>query len=104
MDSVTFEEVAVSEKVIGDVYKWITEGTEVNLVSFNGNVIEVIPPSPAVFTVVETEPNMKGNTSQGYTKPAKLDCGATISVPGFVELGQMIRVDTEKGVYMERVN
>jgi elongation factor P len=64
---------------------------------------EVIPPSPAVFTVVETEPNMKGNTAQSYTKPAKLDCGATISVPGFIESGQMIRVDTEKGLYMDRV-
>jgi elongation factor P len=105
MDSATFEEVAVSEKVIGDVYKWITEGTEVNLVSFKGNVIEVIPPSPAVFTVVETEPSFKGNTqAQGYTKPAKLDCGATISVPGFIDAGQVIRVDTEKGIYMERVN
>jgi elongation factor P len=75
MDSATFEEVAVSEKVIGDVYKWITEGTEVNLVSFKGNVIEVIPPSPAVFTVVETEPSFKGNTqAQGYTGQTRLWC------------------------------
>jgi elongation factor P len=104
MDTASYEEVAVSATVMGDVYQWIAEGTECKLVSFKGSVIEVIPPSPAVFTVVETEPNMKGNTSQGYTKPAVLDCGATISVPGFVEPGQKIRVDTEKGVYMERVN
>lgn len=104
MDSVSFEEVAVGAPVVGDNDKWMSEGSEVKLVFFKGNVIEVIPPSPAVYEVVETEPNMKGNTAQGYTKPAVLDCGATINVPGFIESGQKIRVDTEKGVYMERVN
>ena len=56
-----------------------------------------------MYEVVETEPNVKGNTAQGYTKPAVLDCGATVNVPGFVEQGSKIKVDTQNGEYMERV-
>ena len=56
-----------------------------------------------MFTI-ETEPNVKGNTAQGYTKPATLDCGAVINVPGFIDQGSKIRVDTEKGEYLDRVN
>ena len=104
MDSQTFEEIPVDSKVVDDKEKWITEGSEITLVSFKESVIEVVVPSPAVYEVVETEPNMKGNTAQGYSKPAVLSCGATISVPGFVETGQKIKVDTDKGEYVERVN
>lgn len=104
MDSETFDTIAVEEKIVGDRDRWLGEGSEVKLVRFKGDVIEVIPPSPAVYEIVETEPNVKGNTAQGYTKPATLDCGATINVPGFLESGQKIKVDTEKGEYIERVN
>ena len=104
MDSDSFEEVAVSTKVVGDSAKWIAEGMEVSLVNFKGNVIEVVVPSQANYEIVDTEPNIKGNTAQGYTKPATLSSGAVISVPGYLEQGELIKVDTEKGVYMERVN
>ena len=103
MDSESFEEVMVEFKAIEDQKKWIVEGMECDLVFFKGEVIEVLVPSPYVYEVVETEPNVKGNTSQGYTKPAVLDCGATVTVPGFVEQGASIKVDTNKGEYMERV-
>jgi elongation factor P len=102
MDTESFEEVLVESKMIEDQKKWISEGMECVLIYFKGDVIEVRAPSPYIFEVVETEPNVKGNTSQGYTKPAVLSCGATISVPGFVEQGQLIKVDTEKGEYIER--
>jgi elongation factor P len=104
MDTITFEEIAVADNVIGDRAKWISEGSQVTLVDFKGSIIEVQVPSPAIYTVVQTDPNMKGNTAQGYSKPATLDCGATISIPGFLEEGAKIRVDTEKGEYIERVN
>jgi elongation factor P len=103
MDSESFEEVMVPFKVIEDQKKWIVEGMECDLVFFKGECIEVRAPNPYVYEIVETEPNVKGNTAQGYTKPAVLSCGATVSVPGFVEQGTMIKVDTEKGEYMERV-
>jgi elongation factor P len=104
MDSATFEEIPVSDVVVGDKERWITEGSDVSLVQFKDKIIEVVVPSPAVYEIAETEPNMKGNTAQGYTKPATLSCGAVISVPGYLEQGQKIRVDTEKGEYLERVN
>jgi elongation factor P len=104
MNSQTFEEVAVDAKIVADKEKWLSEGSEVTLVDFKDKVIEVIVPSPATYEVIQTEPNVKGNTAQGHTKPATLDCGAVISIPGFVEQGNMIRVDTDKGEYMERVN
>ena len=75
---------------------------EVNLVTFKGSCIEVVVPSPATYEIVETEPNVKGNTAQGYTKPATLSSGAVITVPGYLEQGEMIRVDTDKGAFLER--
>jgi len=102
MDTESFEEVMVDAKVMQDTSKWIVEGMECSLVTFKGKVIECVTPSPYVYEIVETEPNMKGNTAQGYTKPAVLSCGATISVPGFVEQGTLVKVDTEKGEYLER--
>ena len=102
MDMESFEEVMVEAKVMEDTKKWISEGMECQLIYFKGKVIECVTPSPYVYTVVETEPNVKGNTSQGYTKPAVLDCGATISVPGFIEQGTSIKVDTDKAEYVER--
>jgi elongation factor P len=102
MNIETFEELNTDEKMVGDRAQWLSEGCEVTLIQFKDKVIEVVPPSTAVYEIVETEPNMKGNTAQGYTKPAKLDCGATINVPGFLEQGAKIKVDTEKGVYLER--
>mmetsp|Transcript_406 Transcript_406/g.802 ORF Transcript_406/g.802 Transcript_406/m.802 type:complete len:225 (+) Transcript_406:89-763(+) len=101
MDSETFEEVMVESQIVEDQKKWIIEGMEVNLVFFKGEVIEVQVPSPYVYEIVETEPNVKGNTAQGYTKPALLDCGATINIPGFIEQGASIKVDSEKGEYIQ---
>jgi len=60
-------------------------------------------PKTIEATIVETEPNMKGNTSGAFTKPATLDCGAVVTVPGFLETGELIRVDTEKKTYLDRV-
>lgn len=102
MDMETFEELAVGPKIVGDTSEWFGEGGEVSLVMFKGNVIEVQVPKTIVATIVETEPSVKGNTAQGHTKPAKLDCGATITVPGFLSEGEKIRVDTEKAVYLDR--
>ena len=103
MDSETFEEIMVNSQTVEDQKKWIVEGMECDLIVFKGEVIEVRPPSPYVYEIVETEPNIKGNSVQGHTKPAVLDCGATIVVPGFVEQGSKVKVDTENGEYMERV-
>mmetsp|Transcript_6500 Transcript_6500/g.8443 ORF Transcript_6500/g.8443 Transcript_6500/m.8443 type:complete len:221 (+) Transcript_6500:117-779(+) len=103
MNSETFEEIPIDMKVVGDREKWLSEGLEVTLVQFKDGIIEVVVPSPCTYIVAETEPNVKGNTAQGHTKPATLDCGAVISVPGFIDQGSQIRVDTDKGEYLDRV-
>jgi len=104
MNSDTFEEVPVSSKTVDSQSDWLEEGMEVSLVFFKENVIEVVVPSTGVYKITETEPNVKGNTAQGYTKPAVLSCGATITVPGYLEQGEMIKVDTAKQAFLERAN
>lgn len=104
MDSETFEEIMVEAPLVEGKQEWIAEGMEVQLVKFKERIIEVVVPNPMVCEVVETEPNVKGNTSQGHTKPATLDCGATVNVPGFIEVGNKVKVDTEKREYQERIN
>jgi elongation factor P len=104
MNSETFEEVPVDSKVVGDKNEWIAEGMEINLVFFKDGVIEVVVPQTTTYTIAETEPNVKGNTAQGHTKPATLSCGATINVPGYLEQGEVILVDTEKRAFLSRAN
>jgi len=102
MDSETFEEVMIEASVVEDVKQWIDEGMECDIVYFKGDAIELIPPSPHVYEIVETEPSVKGNTAQGHTKPATLSSGAVVTVPGFIEQGESVKVDTGKGTYVER--
>ena len=104
MDSETFEEIVVDGKILEDKAKWIEEGMEVSLVNFKEKVIEVVVPGSYVYTVVETEPSLKGNTASGHTKPATLSSGAVITVPGYLETGETIKVDTDKGEFLERSN
>lgn len=104
MDMETFDEIPVQDTTVGDNEQWITEGSTVSLVQFKGEVIEVVVPSPATYEVVETEPNLKGATAQGLQKPAVLSCGATITVPGYIEQGEMVVVNTEKGEFKSRAD
>jgi len=104
MNSETFEEVPVGSKSVDEQKDWLEEGMQVNLIFFKGNVIEVVVPTTGVYEIVETEPNVKGNTAQGHTKPAVLSSGATITVPGYLNQGEMIKVDTSKRSFIERAN
>jgi elongation factor P len=102
MNAETFDNVSVTGKVVDSQKDWLLEGMEVNLIFFKGTVIELQVPKIMEYEIVETEPTMKGNTAQGYTKPAILNCGATVTVPGYLEQGEIIKVDTEKKMYLER--
>lgn len=102
MNSQTFEEIACPTKIVEDKADWIEEGGEVVIVFFKGAPIEVVVPSSGVYEIAETDPNVKGNTAQGHTKPAVLSCGATINIPGYLNQGEFIKVDTEKRAFIER--
>jgi len=97
MDSQTFEEIIVDGKMVDGKDDMVDEGMEVTLVNFKGNVIEIVLPKSAAYTVTETAPNMEGKD-----KPATLSSGAVISVPGYVDVGESIKVDTEKREFLGR--
>jgi len=102
MDSATYEEKSVEKSVVGDNDAWMFEGMECGLVEYEDKVIDVDLPSTCVYTVTQTDPNVKGNTAQGVTKPATVGNGATLTVPGFIEQDEKILVDLGNKAYMSR--
>lgn len=103
MDLNTYEQYNVAEFLFGDSVKFLKEGSMVR-VSFEGeNPVFVTPPQSVVLEVTYTEPGLKGDTATRTLKPATLETGVTISVPLFVEQGDLIKVNPETGEYIERV-
>lgn len=100
MDMSTFEEIAVDSGVVGEKAGYLKDGLEVAGIKWNEKVIDVELPKTQTYTVVDTEPNVKGNTVQGGTKPATIESGAVITVPMFIDIDQVIKVDTESGKYL----
>ncbi len=103
MDNNTYEQVPLNEEQIGDALKYIKENMNVTMQSIKGNVFNVEPPMFVELKVEYTEPGFSGNTTTTSGKPAKLENGLEISVPLFVEIGDVIRIDTRTGEYMERL-
>ena len=88
---------------VGDVKKWMIDGMMVEILFHNGNAIGVEVPQVVELKIVETPPNFKGDT-QGGKKPATLESGAVVQIPFHVLEGEVIRVDTVRGEYIERAN
>jgi len=104
MDMVTFEEVRLNLKELGDRSKWLKEGMDCNVLTWNNKVIDVDLPITVVVKITDTDPGLKGDTAQGGSKPATTETGAGVNVPLFVNIGDSIQVDTRTGQYMNRVN
>lgn len=102
MDQETYEQIPISSEQLGNALKFIKENMLVKILSYKGNVFGIEPPNFVELKVTETEPGFKGDTATNVTKPATLETGAVINVPIFIEEGEMIRVDTRAGEYMER--
>ncbi len=102
MDQETYEQMPLNASQLGDALRFVKENMLVKILSFKGNVFGVEPPNFVELQVAETEPGVKGDTATGATKPAILETGAQINVPLFIDQGDMIRVDTRTGEYMER--
>src|SRR5699024_7675340 len=103
MDNETYEQMPLNKEQIGDSLKYIKENMNVKVLSFKGKVFAVEPPMFVELEVTYTEPGFSGNTTTTSGKPAKLENGLEISVPLFVEIGDVLRIDTRTGEYMERV-
>ncbi len=104
MDMTSFEETRLSIDQIGKGAKYLKEGMEVNVIYYNGKVLEVELPITITLKVKETDPGVKGDTASGGTKPAILETGAQVMVPLFISVGEIIKVDTRNDSYLGREN
>ncbi len=102
MDTETFEQIGLSADDIGDGVRFLKENMVCHVVLFKGSSIGVELPNSVDLLIVETDPGFKGDTAAGGTKPAKLETGAVIKVPLFIEEGTLITVDTRTGQYVGR--
>ena len=102
MDLETYEQIPISANVLGDGFRFVKENMDCKVLSYKGNVFGVEPPNFVELEVTKTDPGFAGNTATNATKPATLETGAEIKVPLFINEGEMIRIDTRTGEYMER--
>lgn len=102
MDVATYEQTLVDPDVLGNAAQWMTENCECQILFWNGNAIGVQLPNFVVLKITECEPGIKGDTATGATKPALLESGGSVYVPLFVNEGDVIRIDTRTGSYVER--
>ena len=103
MNNETYDQVALTEDDIADVMKFVKEEMTVKVLSYKGQIFSVEPPIFVELEVTETEPGFKGNTSTGATKPCIVETGAQVMVPLFVEIGDVLQIDTRTGEYLKRV-
>jgi elongation factor P len=103
MDSSSYEQVALSRDLVADLLPLMKEGATVSVLRHEDTLIGVELPITVELAVAETDPGLRGDTVSGATKPAKLETGASVQVPLFVGVGDVIRVDTRSGNYIERV-
>ncbi|AEM74484.1 elongation factor P [Caldicellulosiruptor acetigenus] len=103
MDTQTYEQIALNQEMVGDALKFVKENMTVTVLSHNGVVFGVEPPRFVELEVIDTEPGFKGDTQTGATKPAKVETGAVIQVPLFINIGDKIKIDTSTEEYLSRV-
>ena len=103
MDVETYDQIDLTRDSVGDALKFVKENEMCKICSHNGNVFAVEPPLFVELAITETEPGFKGDTATGATKPAVVETGAKVYVPLFVEIGDVVKIDTRTGEYLSRV-
>ena len=103
MDMTTFEQLAIPAEEIGDVAQWLKENDEVSIQYAGEEMIGVEPQMFVELEVTETDPGFKGDTVQGGTKPATLETGAVVQVPMYINVGEILQIDTRDGRFVKRV-
>lgn len=102
MNSETYEQTTISEEMLGDMVNYLIPNIKFMVEYYDGAPVGVEPPKVVELKVVETTPYLKGATQSATTKPATLETGLVVNVPAFIEEGEVIRVDTDEGRYVER--
>jgi elongation factor P len=103
MNKKTYDQYELSAEQVGDNWKYLKEEMQVSMVLYNNNPITLTPPNHVELEILECEPGAKGDTATNVTKPAKVETGAEFQVPIFIKQGNIIKVDTRTGDYVERV-
>ena len=103
MDTTTYDQVGIPKATIGESADYMPENINVEVLFFNDRAVGVTLPNFIEQAIVETDPGFRGDTATGATKPAKISTGATINVPLFINVGDVIKIDTRTGQYLERL-
>ena len=104
MDRHSYEQIALTAAEVGDDARFLLENAELTILLFNGRPVSLSLPNFVVLEVVETDPGVKGDTATGGRKPATMSTGAVIQVPLFIGVGDVLKVDTRTGEYLERAS
>jgi elongation factor P len=104
MENTNYEQYELAAEQVDDNWKYLKEGLGVSMILYNSNPITMSPPNHVELEVVECEPGAKGDTATNVQKPAKVETGAEFGVPIFIKVGNVIRIDTRTGDYIERVS
>ena len=104
MHNETYEQLEVGEDLVSDNARWMKENSDVTILFHNGKAIALIVPLSVELTITQSDPGVQGDRSSGATKPATLETGVTIQVPLFLAEGDVVKVDTRTGYYLERIN
>jgi elongation factor P len=102
MDTDTFDQFELDASAVGDAPKYMKEDEVVDLLTYEGEPIDLELPTSVELVVTDTDPGLKGDTASGGTKPATMETGVVVSVPLFINIGDVLRVDTRTGEYIER--
>ncbi len=102
LDTETWEETLVSHSIVGDDFRFVKEEMMCKIVSYKGNVFAVEPPTFVELAITDTDPGFAGNTATNTLKPATVETGAEVKVPLFIEVGEVIKIDTRSGEYLSR--
>ena len=103
MDTKTYEQPALSADLLGDAINYLTDGITLSLLTYEGEAIDVELPVTVEMEVIDSEPGFAGDTAQGATKEVTVSTGLKVQTPLFVEVGDVIRIDTRDGSYLTRV-
>lgn len=103
MSPSTYDQYTVPNETVGDTKYWLIPQTRCDLILFNNQPMQVVPPNFVILEVTDTDPGLKGDTSGGGNKPATLQTDVAVKVPLFVQIGDKIKVDTRTRAYLERI-
>jgi elongation factor P len=103
MDLESYEQISLSEDEVGDAREFLKENTEVEILFIEGSPVTVELPNFMELAIVKTDPGVRGDTATGGTKPAELESGAVVQVPLFLNVGDVVKVDTRTSEYLSRV-